>query len=134
MERTHCVLIVDDNPLLREEIRTILKGYEEFEVRGEAADGLEAIDAVNKINPDLILMDISMPRVGGIEATREIKKQWPGTKILVFTNHNSPEYRTAVFEAGADGYLLKDSSHVELIQAIHDILEGKPGFPPDLMV
>ena len=68
-----------------------------------------------------------MPRMGGIEATKEIKKQWPGTKILVFTIHKSPEYRTAVFNAGADGYLHKDSSRVELIQSIRDVLMGGKG-------
>lgn len=125
MEKSHCILIVDDNPHLREEIRTILRDYQEFEVGGEAGDGLEAIDSFEFFHPDLILMDLSMPRMDGLAATKQIKKKWPGTKILVFTIHNSPEYRTAVFNAGADGYLHKNSSRVELIQSIRAVLEGR---------
>jgi DNA-binding NarL/FixJ family response regulator len=128
MKKSHSILIVDDNPNLRKELRSLLAYHQEFEVGGEAADGLEAIDYVKKIHPDLVLMDISMPGVGGIEATKEIKKQWPGTKILIFTIHKSPEYQTAAFNAGADGYLNKDSSQIEMIQYIHDVLEGKQGF------
>ena len=127
------VLIVDDNPVLREGLKSVLSHSPIFEIAGEAADGFEAIDSVNKFHPDLVLMDLSMPRMNGIAATREIKKQWPGTKILVFTIHKSPEYRTAVLNAGADGYLSKDSSQVELIQSIHDVLEGKQGLPASIM-
>jgi DNA-binding NarL/FixJ family response regulator len=68
-------------------------------------------------------MDLSMPRMNGIAATREIKKKWPGTKILVFTNHNTPEYGTAALKAGADWYLLKDSTRAKLIQSIKDIMD-----------
>ncbi len=126
------ILIVDDNPILREGLKSVLSHSPNFDIVGEAADGFEAIDSVNKFHPDLVLMDLSMPRMDGIAATREIKKQWPGTKILVFTIHKSPEYRTAVLNAGADGYLNKDSSQVELIQSIHDVLEGKQGLPANI--
>ena len=77
--------------------------------------------------PDLVLMDISMPRMGGIVATREIKQKWPEIKILVFSIHESPDYQKAALRAGADGYILKDSSPVELIQSIKDILDEKQG-------
>jgi DNA-binding NarL/FixJ family response regulator len=127
LEKIHSVLIVDDNPILRKELRSILTPQQEFEVSGEAGDGLEAIDSVKKLHPDLILMDLSMPLMSGLAATKEIKRQWPGTKILVFTIHKSPEYRTAALNAGADGYISKDSPRVELIQSIHDALDGKQG-------
>ena len=130
MGKQYRILIVDDNNNLREELKSLLYGYQEFEISGEAGDGLEAINSVEKLQPDLVLMDLSMPRMGGLAATKEIKRQWPGTKILVFTVYKIPEYRTAVFEAGADGYILKDSSKVELIQSIQDTLAGKPGFHP----
>jgi CheY-like chemotaxis protein len=121
------ILIADDNPILREGLRSVLSPSPIFDIIGEAADGLEAIDFVKKFHPDLILMDLSMPRMDGLAATREIKKKWPETKILAFTIHKSPEYQTATLKAGANGYLLKDSSPTELIQSIQDILDGKQG-------
>ena len=87
--------------------------------------GLEAIDSVIELHPDLVLMDLSMPRMDGIAATEEIKKQWPGTKILVFTIYNSSEYQTAALNAGADGFITKGASQAELFQSIQDILDGK---------
>jgi DNA-binding NarL/FixJ family response regulator len=127
------ILIVDNHPALREGLKSILYILPNLEIIGEAADGMEALNSVDKLRPDLILMDLSMPRMDGITATREIKKKWPGTKILAFTNHNSPEYQTAALKAGADGYLLKDSSRAELIQSIKDILDGKQGLLPKIM-
>jgi CheY-like chemotaxis protein len=127
------ILIVDDNPILREGLKSVLSHSPIFDIVGEAADGLEAIDSVKKFHPDLVLMDLSMPRMDGIAATKEIKKQWPETKILAFTVHNTPEYLTATLKAGADGYLLKDSSRDELIQSIKDILDEKQGFNQNIM-
>jgi DNA-binding NarL/FixJ family response regulator len=121
------ILIVEDHIALREVLKSIFSRFPIFDVVGEAADGLDALNSVGRLHPDLVLMDLSLPRMDGIAATREIKKKWPGTKILAFTVHNTPEYLTAVLKAGADGYLLKDSSHAELIQSINDILDGKQG-------
>jgi two-component system response regulator NreC len=118
-------LIVDDNPVLREGLKAVLSHSPVFDVIGEAGDGLEAIDSVIELHPDLVLMDLSMPRMDGIAATREIKKQWPGTKILVFTIYNSSEYQTAALNAGADGYISKGATQAELFQSIQDILDGK---------
>jgi CheY-like chemotaxis protein len=126
------VLIVDDNPILREGLKSVLSNSPIFDIVGEAADGLEAIDSVEKFHPDLVLMDISMPRMDGLNATREIKKKWPDTKILVFTIHKTPEYQAAASKAGADGYISKDSSQGELIKSIEDILAGKQGLYPDI--
>ena len=109
MDKPQRILIVDDRPALRGGLRSLLSSHQDFDIIGEAGDGLEAIDSVNRLHPDLVLMDITMPRMDGIAATREIKKKWPETKILVFTIHNSPEYQTAALEAGANGYILKDS-------------------------
>jgi CheY-like chemotaxis protein len=121
------ILIVDDNPTLREGLRSVLSRSPVFDIVGEAADGVEAINSVERLLPDLVLMDISMPRMDGLAATREIKKKWPDTKILVFTVHKSPEYLAAASKAGADRYLSKDSSRAELIQSIEDILDEKQG-------
>jgi two-component system response regulator NreC len=127
------ILIVDDNPILREGLKSVLSHSPTFDIVGEAADGLEAVDSVEKFHPDLVLMDLSLPRKGGLDATREIKKKWPGTKVLAFTIHNTPENLTATLEAGADGYLLKDSSQAELIQSIQDILDVRKGLHPSPM-
>lgn len=116
------ILIADDHPALREGIKAILSVHPSFDIVGEAVDGLEAIDIVERLQPDLVLMDLSMPRMDGLAATREIKKKWPETKILVFTIHESPEYQKAAAGAGADGYLYKDSPSAKLIQSIEDIL------------
>jgi DNA-binding NarL/FixJ family response regulator len=127
------ILIVDDNPILREGLKSVLSHSPAFEIVGEASEGLEAIASFNKSHPELVLMDLSMPGMDGLTATSEIKKKWPGTKILIFTVHKTPEYETAALTAGADGYLSKDSSHTELIQSIQDILDGKQGLHPTLI-
>jgi two-component system, NarL family, response regulator NreC len=133
MDIARRILIVDDHPALREGLRSVLYIHPNFNIVGEAADGMEALNSVEKLRPDLILMDLSMPRMDGVTATREIKKKWPKTKILAFTNHNAPEYLTAVLKAGADGYLSKDSSRTELIQCIEDILDGKRRVQQNIM-
>jgi CheY-like chemotaxis protein len=122
------ILIVDDSPVLREGLKSVISNSPTYDIVGEASDGLEAIEAVSKFHPDLVLMDLSMPRMDGLTATEKIKKEWPATKILVFTIHKSPEYWTAALNAGADGYIEKDSPKAELIQSIQDILHGKQVF------
>lgn len=124
------VLIVEDHTLIREGLRSLLSSHPDLEVVGEAGDGREAIQRCEKLAPALILMDLSMPRMGGVEAIREIKKVRPATKILALTVNDSEEYVLATLKAGADGYILKDSTHVELIQAIRNVLAGKRVLSP----
>jgi RNA polymerase sigma factor (sigma-70 family) len=99
---------------------------------GEAKDGREAIGCVEKFKPDLILTDLSMPRMNGMEAIKEIKRQSPETKILVLTVHKTEEYILATLQAGADGYLLKDSTHAELLMAVKHVLGGKRYISPGI--
>jgi two-component system, NarL family, response regulator NreC len=119
------VVLVEDHTILRDGLRSLLESHAEFEIVGEASDGREAVRVVEKSQPDLVLMDLSMPRMDGIEAIREIKKQGLKTKVLVLTVHKTEEYIIAALEAGADGYLLKDATHTELINAVQIILNGR---------
>ena len=124
------VLIVEDHTLIREGLRSLLSSDPDLDVVGEAEDGREAVWQAEKSSPALVLMDLSMPRMGGVEATRQIKKRWPNIKILALTISDSEEYVQAALQAGADGYILKDSTHAELIQAIRYVLAGKRVLSP----
>ena len=126
------IVIAEDHTILREGLRSLLTSGSEFEVVGEAEDGREAIRYVEKLKPDLILTDLSMPRMNGMEAIREIKKRSPETKILVLTVHKTEEYILATVRAGADGYLLKDSTHAELLMAVKHVLSGKRYISPGI--
>jgi two-component system response regulator NreC len=119
------IVIAEDHTILREGLRALLSSDPELEVVGEAEDGQEAIRVVEKFKPGLVLMDLSMPRMNGMDAIREIKKRSPETKVLVLTVHKTDEYILATLQAGADGYVLKDSTNVELRMAIKNVLIGK---------
>jgi len=124
MSRTK-VLIVDDNTLLKEVVTAFLMKYDDIQVVGEASDGFEAIAMAREIRPDVILMDNSMPRLGGYEATIEIKKTNPEIKILVFTLWDDKEYVSRFFEAGVSGYLLKQEMASGLVAAIRAVNRGE---------
>lgn len=130
MDKKKRILVVDDNPVIREGLRSLLSSQLDFDVVGESGDGLEAIQSVDQFLLDLVLMDLSMPRMNGLEATRAIKKKWPKIKILALTLHKLDEYITATLKAGADGFILKDSIYGELVQSIEDTLAGKCGLGP----
>jgi DNA-binding NarL/FixJ family response regulator len=115
------VLIADDHTLVREGIAAFLKLCDDIEVIAEASDGLEAIEKVKQFTPDVVLMDISMPKLGGLEATTEIKKMNPDTKILVLTQYDDKEYISRFLKAGVSGYLLKKAVGSELISAIRAV-------------
>ena len=132
MDQKCRIVIAEDYTILREGLRSLLSSSPEFEVVGEAEDGREAIQCVVKYKPDLILTDLSMPRMNGTDAIREIKKQSPKTKILVLTVHRAEEYILNTFRAGADGYLLKDSTHAELVMAVKKVLSGKHYISPEI--
>jgi two-component system response regulator NreC len=118
------IVIAEDHTILREGLRSLLSSSPDLDIVGEAQDGQEAIRSVEKFKPNLVLMDLSMPRMNGMDAIREIKKRSPETKILVLTVHKNEEYILATLQAGADGYALKDSTHAELGLAIKNVLNG----------
>ena len=130
MAEPYRIVIVEDHRILREGLRALLNARPEFQVVGEAGDGLEAVRCIQTLTPDLVLMDISMPKMSGLDAIREIKKQRPETKIITLTVHRTEEYILATLDAGADGYLLKDASHDELLMALESVLEGKRYLSP----
>lgn len=126
------IVIAEDHTILREGLRSLLSSSPDFEVAGEAEDGLEAIRYVENLTPNLLLIDLSMPKLNGLEAIKEIKKRHPKTKILALTVHKTEEYILAAFQAGADGYILKDATYSELIMAIVSILKGKSYLSPEI--
>ena len=130
MEDKQRIFIAEDQTIVRDGLRALLSSNPNFEVVGEAEDGREVIRNIEEYKPDLILMDLSMPRMNGMEAIKEVKKLLPDTKILVLTIHKTEEYILPVLKAGADGYLLKNDTQEELMTAIKSVLEGKSYLSP----
>lgn len=126
------IVLAEDQNLIREGIKALLSNDEKLTVVAEAEDGLGAIRCVAQHRPDLLLLDLAMPRMNGIAAIKEIKKQDPETKILALTLHTSDEYVLAAFQAGADGYCLKNDSLDELMVAIRRVLSGKKYISPEI--
>jgi len=130
MENKLSIVLADDHTILREGLRALLTADSNFEIVGEARDGREAVRCVEKLGPDLLLMDLSMPRMSGMDAIREIKKRYPETKIIALTVHKTEEYLLTTLQAGADGYVLKDATHDELMLAIKNVMGGKSYLSP----
>jgi DNA-binding NarL/FixJ family response regulator len=126
------ILLVEDHTLLREGIRAMLSRFNEFVIVGEAADGIEAIRKAAVTRPDLLLMDLSMPKMNGMEAMREIKQRFAGVKIIALTVHKAEEYLLEALRAGADGYVLKDASQDELLMAVRTVIGGQPYLSPGI--
>jgi DNA-binding NarL/FixJ family response regulator len=132
MTRKHRLFIVDDHALLRAGLTALLSQDPELEVIGEAEDGQAAVRQIAALTPDLVLMDVSMRGMSGIEAVVDIKRRNPEIRVLVLTIHKADEYVLASLRAGADGYILKDATHDELRVAIRSIVNGKTYLSPDI--
>lgn len=117
------VLVVDDHAILRDGIRSLLESQEDIVVVGEAENGAEAIEFVERSSPNIVLMDISMPRMNGLEATRHLHDHFPEVKVLILTQHDNLEYITPALQAGASGYVLKRSGRRELLNALRQVHE-----------
>ena len=124
------IVVVDDHPLIRVEIRKIIDEKAGLSVVGEWQDGMELLDSLKIRIPQLVILDISMPRLGGIEATRRLKSRHPEIKVLILTLHNRWEYVDQARRAGAEGYLLKDEVDQELLAAIDTLRQGKTYLSP----
>ena len=126
------IVLAEDHTILRAGLRALLTSREDFEVVGEAENGREAVRIVDKHVPDLLIIDLSMPKLNGMEAIKEIKGRHPQVKIIVLTVHKSDEYIVASLDAGANGYILKDASHNELVLAIEYVMAGKIFLSPSI--
>lgn len=132
MGKTIRIVIAEDHTILREGLRSLLSAHPPFEIVGEAQDGREAIQKVERTRPDILLLDLSMPRMDGMAAIREIRKNAPDTRILVLTVHKEEEYIVEALRSGADGYLLKDATHSELVIALESLRQGKRYVSPGI--
>lgn len=132
MARTCKVVIAEDYRILREGLKSLLKARGDIDVVGEAGDGMEAIRCVEMLHPDLLLLDLSMPKMSGLSVLKDLKSRYPETKILALTIHDSEDYILETFHSGLDGYCLKESSHSELLLAIDTVLQGKTYLSPGI--
>ncbi|PMD91446.1 DNA-binding response regulator [Siphonobacter sp. BAB-5405] len=124
------ILIADDHSMVRKGIRTLLEDETDLQIVGEAADGDEALELLPQLHPDVLLLDITMPRLSGIEVSRMTAQQFPQVKVLIFSMHNHPDYILSAVQYGASGYLLKDTDDEEILQAIRTVAAGDLYYPP----
>ena len=128
------ILIVDDHPVVRHGLRNLLELQPGWEVIDEAADGMDALEKADRLNPDVILLDVSMPKMNGLEACRLIRKAVPASEILIVTQHDSPQMMREALEAGARGYVVKSNAGRDLLAAVEAVSQHKPftlgGTPP----
>ncbi len=123
--RSYQIVLADDHLMLRHGIKRIIEEAEDLVVVGEAGDGFELLDLLGKSTPNMVILDLSMPKLRGLEATTKIKTMYPKVKILILTMHNNKEYLLQALSAGTDGYLLKEDTDTQLIAAIESIRQGR---------
>jgi DNA-binding NarL/FixJ family response regulator len=126
------ILLADDHTMVRQGLRKVLEEHREWEVVAEASNGREAVRLAEEHKPDVAIIDVAMPLLNGIETTRQIVKRVPGTRVLVLSMHADEAYVTQILQAGATGYLLKDSADVDLMQAVSAVSIGKSFFSPSI--
>lgn len=124
------IILADDHTILREGLKSLLATDPEIEVIGEVSNGYDAIAMTGRLKPDMVLMDIGMPIMNGLEATKKLKEQYPSIKVLILTQYDSQEYLFTVLNAGASGYVLKRTASTELIWAIKTVYEGMAYLSP----
>jgi two-component system, NarL family, response regulator NreC len=126
------VVLADDHHVVREGLRLLLEAQPDLSVVGEASDGLQAADLVDSLKPDVLVVDLIMPGLGGLDVTREAKRRSPKTRIVILSMHSSDSFVLQALKNGAAAYVLKDSSGAELVQAIHTVLAGRRYLSPPL--
>lgn len=126
------ILVVDDHAVVRRGVRALLEGHPGWEVCGEAGTGREAVEKAGRLKPDIVVLDLSLPELNGLEATREILRESPRTEVLVLTMHHSEELAQQVLQAGARGYILKSDAGESLIAAVGTLVRREPFLTPRL--
>ncbi len=126
------VLLVDDHQMMREGLRVLLSGAPDIEIVGEASDGRTALDLVRTLLPDVVVMDIGMPELNGVEATRQIRAEHEGVQVIALSTHTDKSYVHHMLEAGACGYVLKISAHDELLRAVRAASRGRTYLSPEI--
>ena len=124
------LLIVDDHAVVRKGIQNLLEDEANIEIVGEASDGIEALEKVKILKPNIVLLDLTMPKMSGFEVAKTISEKYSAVKTLIFSMHNNPEYMVTSVENGAMGYLLKDTSKEEILKALNSVFLGNKYFPP----
>ena len=131
-DKTITIFLADDHTIVRQGLAKLLEGEPNLRVVGEAENGREAVVKVEKLKPDIVLMDIAMPMLNGIEATRQIRRICPQTKVIILSMHSHDRYISELFGLGASGYLLKSSTGTDIINAIHTALKGSTYLSPSI--
>jgi two-component system response regulator NreC len=126
------VLLADDHAILRDGLKMVLDAQPGIAVIGEAEDGRQALELVEELHPDVVVMDIAMPNLNGLEATRQIKRRFPYTKVVILTMHENPQYLTQIVKAGATGAVLKRAAGTELVTAVKAAARGESFFSPTI--
>lgn len=126
------LILADDHAVVRAGTRQLLERQEDLQIVGEASDGEEAVRLTHELRPDVVVMDVRMPKLSGVEATRRIKEERPDVRVLVLTAHDDDEYVFALLQSGADGYLLKTAEFEDLIKAIHTVVAGQSALAPEV--
>lgn len=126
------VIVADDHQLFREGLVNLLEGDEKIQVIGQAENGQIALEKVMELKPDILLTDIAMPGMNGMEATRQLKKQMPELKIIALSMHSDKQFVKGMLEAGTDAYLLKNCTHQQLLEAVHTVFNGKKYLSEDI--
>jgi DNA-binding NarL/FixJ family response regulator len=126
------LLLADDHAILNAGLRALLDNHDDIEVVGEARDGTEAVQLAGELHPDVVLMDIAMPGLNGVEATRLIRQRYPQTRVLVLSQHGERQYVSAVLRAGASGYILKRALGCDLVEALRAVAKGETYLHPEV--
>jgi len=119
------ILLVDDHPIVRQGLKTILEGHSEWEIVGEAADGAEAVEKAARLNPDVMVLDVTMPTMNGLEACRAVRRLMPALEILFVTQHDSPQMMREALDAGARGYVVKSNAARDLLAAVEAVSQHR---------